>query len=97
MREWIARYLGPIGKLEDAVEGAGEIGRFVAQVPSLLARAGTLMDQLDDATRNGLVLSSETVSAIGAAEARRNRWTTIALWAIAALLALIAWSIVRPV
>src|SRR6185312_15013310 len=68
VREWIARYLGPIGKLEDAVEGAGEIGRFVAQVPSLLARAGTLMDQLDDATRNGLVLSSETVSAIGAAE-----------------------------
>ena len=36
VREWIARHLGPAGKLEGAVEGAGEIGRFAAQVPSLL-------------------------------------------------------------
>jgi ubiquinone biosynthesis protein len=94
VREWIARHLGPVGKLEDAAEGAGEIGRFIGQVPGLLTRAGTLLDQLDDATRNGLVLSPETVAAIGAAEARRNRWTAIALWAIAALLAVVAWKIV---
>jgi ubiquinone biosynthesis protein len=94
VREWIARYLGPIGKLEDAVEGAGEVGRFVAQVPNLLARGGTLLDQIDDATRNGLVLSPETVSAIGAAEARRNRWTAAALWVIAALLAAVVWKLV---
>src|SRR5207344_482619 len=87
VREWIARNLGPVGRLEDAVEGAGEIGRFLGQVPGLLTRAGTLLDQLDDITRDGLVLSPETVSAIGAAEARRNRWTAIALWVIAALLA----------
>jgi ubiquinone biosynthesis protein len=73
VREWIARHLGPAGKLEGAVEGAGEIGRFVAQVPWLLTRAATLIDQLDDITRDGLVLSPETVAAIGAAEARRNR------------------------
>jgi len=94
VREWIARYLGPVGKLEDAVEGAGEVGRFVAQVPSLLTRAGVLMDQLDEATRNGLALAPETVTAIGAAEARRNRWTTAALWVIAALMAGIAWKLV---
>jgi ubiquinone biosynthesis protein len=93
VREWIARYLGPIGKLEDAAHGAGEIGRFIGQVPGLLTRAGALMDQLDESTRHGLVLSPETVAAIGAAEARRNRWTALALWAIAALLALIAWEI----
>jgi ubiquinone biosynthesis protein len=94
VREWIERNLGPVGKLEEAVAGAGEIGRFAAQVPSLLTRAGTLIDQLDDITRNGLVLSPETVAAIGRAEARRNRWTAAALWAIAALLAWIAWMIV---
>jgi ubiquinone biosynthesis protein len=94
VREWIARNLGPVGRLEDAVEGAGEIGRFLGQVPSLLTRAGTLLDQLDDITRDGLVLSPETVSAIGAAEARRNRWTAIALWVIAALLAWITWMLV---
>ena len=93
VREWMARNLGPIGRLEDAVEGAGEIGRFVGRAPALLTRAGTLLDQLDDITRDGLVLSPETVSAIGAAEARRNRWTTIALWVIAALLLWVVWLI----
>jgi ubiquinone biosynthesis protein len=61
-------------------------------VPSLLGRAATLADQLDAATRDGLVLAPETVAAIGRAEARRNRWTPAALWTIAALL---AWLIIR--
>ncbi len=91
VREWIARNLGPIGKLEGAAQGAGIIGRFIADVPALLTRAGTLLDQIDDINRNGLVLSPETVKAIGAAEARRNRWNVAALWAIAALLAWIAF------
>jgi ubiquinone biosynthesis protein len=94
VREWIERNLGPIGKLEDAVEGAGEIGRFIGQVPGLLTRAGALLDQVDDITRDGLVLSPDTVEAIGKAEARRNRWTAAALWAIAALLLWIALLIV---
>jgi len=93
VREWIERNLGPAGRLEDAVEGAGEIGRFAAQVPSLLTRAATLLDQIDDITRNGLVLSPDTVEAIGRAEQRRNRWTAVALWAIAALLAVVAWQL----
>jgi ubiquinone biosynthesis protein len=94
VREWIERNLGPVGKLEDVAEGAGEIGRFLGQVPGLLTRAGTLIDQFDDITRNGLVLSPETVEAIGRAEQRRNRWTAVALWAIAALLAWIVGKIV---
>jgi ubiquinone biosynthesis protein len=91
VREWIARNLGPVGRLEDAVEGAGEIGRFLGEVPGLLTRASTLLDQVDDITREGLMLSPETVAAIGAAEARRNRWTAAALWMIAVLLATIVW------
>jgi ubiquinone biosynthesis protein len=94
VREWIERNLGPAGKLEDAVEGAGEIGRFLGQVPSLLTRAGTLLDQVDDITRDGLVLSPATIAAIARAEARRNRWTAAALWIIALMLAWIAWMIV---
>ena len=91
VREWIERNLGPVGRLEDVAQGAGEIGRFLGEVPSQLTRAGYLMDQLDDMTRDGLVLSPDTVEAIGNAEARRNRWMTTALWVIALLLAWIAW------
>jgi len=50
-----------------------------------------LVEQLDAITRDGLVLAPETVAAIGAAEARRNRWTAIALCAIVALLAWLVW------
>jgi ubiquinone biosynthesis protein len=88
VREWIERHLGPVGKIEDVASGAGEIGRFLGGVPALLTRAASLVDQLDDITRDGLVLSPETVSAIGAAEARHTRWRTAALWVIAGLLAL---------
>jgi ubiquinone biosynthesis protein len=90
VREWVERHLGAAGRLEDAGEGASELGRFLASVPGLLGRAGTLVEQLDAITRNGLVLAPETVRAIGAAEARHNRWTTVALWVMVVLLGWIA-------
>ena len=94
VREWMERHLGPAGRLEGAAEGAGEVGRFLGGVPSLLTRGATLVEQLDAITRNGLVLAPETVAAIGRAEARRNRWTAAALWVIAALLAVVIWVLI---
>jgi ubiquinone biosynthesis protein len=61
----------------------------------LLTRAAHLADQLDAITRNGLVLAPETVAAIGAAEARRSRWMTAALWVIALAVAWFVWMIYR--
>ena len=86
VREWIERNLGPIGKLEGAVDGAGEIGRFIGQVPSLLTRGAELIDQIDTITRDGLVLSPDTIEAIGCAEARHKRWLTAGVWAIVIIL-----------
>jgi ubiquinone biosynthesis protein len=91
VQEWIGRNLGPAGRLEGAARGAGEIGQFLAGVPGLLARATRIAEQLDLATRDGIVLAPETLAAIGAAEARRNRWLTVALWLIVALLAWVAF------
>jgi ubiquinone biosynthesis protein len=93
VREWIERNLGPVGRLEDATEGAMELGKFFSGMPALLARAARLADQLDAITRDGLVLAPQTVAAIGAAEARRNRWMTVALWIIAAGVAWFVWMI----
>ncbi|HEU4659697.1 MAG TPA: 2-polyprenylphenol 6-hydroxylase [Pseudolabrys sp.] len=93
VREWIGRKLGPLGKVEDAIEGAGEIGRFLGDVPSLLMRAGTLTEQIDAATRNGIVLAPETVAAIGRAEARRSRWLTAGIWMGVIVLIWIAFSL----
>src|SRR6202011_2929268 len=94
VREWIERNLGPAGRLEDAAQGAGEGGRFLGQVPALLGRAARIADQLDAATRDGIVLAPETVAAIGRAKARRTRWSTAALWTIAALLAAVLWQVI---
>src|SRR5213079_2519207 len=94
VREWVERHLGPAGRIEDAAGGAAEVGRFLGGVPGLLSRGARIADQIDAATRDGLVLAPETVAAIGAAEARRNRWTAVALWVIAGLLAVVIWKIV---
>ena len=94
VKEWIERNLGPVGRLEDAAQGAGEVGKFFGDVPGLLGRAARITDQLDAATRDGLVLAPETVAAMGQAEARGSRWTRIALWVIAALLAVVIWKMV---
>ena len=90
VREWMTRHLGPAGKLEGAAEGAGEIGRFIGRAPGLLTRGARVLDQLDEITREGLVLSPQTLAEIDRTEARRDRWPAMALWAIAALLLWIA-------
>jgi ubiquinone biosynthesis protein len=89
VREWIERNLGPAGRIEDVGDSLAELGRFVGQVPGLLSRSAVLLQQLDAATRSGIVLAPETVAEIGRADARRSRATAIALWVIAALLAYI--------
>lgn len=90
VREWIERHLGPAGRIEDAARDATSL---LGAVPGLMTRGAVLVEQLDAITRDGLVLAPETVAAIGAAEARRGRWTTVALWVIAALLIWIVWLI----
>jgi ubiquinone biosynthesis protein len=91
VREWMERNLGPVGRLGDAAQGAGEVGRFVGQVPGLLTRAARVAEQIDAVTRDGIVLAPQTVAAIGAAESRRGGWTAVALWVIAILLAALLW------
>ena len=85
--EWIARASGPAGKLEGAAQGAMELGRFFGNAPGLLTRGARVLDQLDEITRDGFVLSAQTIDQIDKAEARRDAWIIGALWLIAALLA----------
>ncbi len=76
VREWIERNLGPAGRIEDAAGGAMR-GRPLhgRRCRDCCRAAPLLVEQLDAATRNGLVLAPETVADIGRAEARRSRWT----------------------
>jgi ubiquinone biosynthesis protein len=83
VREWIERNLGPVGRVQGAMLGAGELGRVVASLPSIATRAVAVLDQLETITREGLSLSPETIAAMGRTEGRKSRWRALALWIIA--------------
>jgi ubiquinone biosynthesis protein len=84
VREWIERNLGPIGRIQGAMSGAGDLARVLSGLPLIASRAVTVLEQLETMTREGLLLSPETIAAMGRSEARKSRWRTLALWIIAA-------------
>jgi ubiquinone biosynthesis protein len=94
VRGWIERNLGPIGKLEDIGGGVAGIARAAFKMPDLVLRGEKLAGELEGQAATGFRLSSDSIDAIGRAEARRNRWGNAALWAIVGLLAFLAWKLV---
>ena len=86
VEDWIAGNLGPVGQLKRAGSGLGEMGHFAATLPGLLTRTARVVEQLDEATRDGLRLSPSSLEGIGRAEAKRAFWGNVALWVIAAAL-----------
>ena len=93
VREWITENLGPIGRMQGAMTGAGQLGRVLAALPAIASRSVAVLEQVETMTRDGLVLAPETVAALARARARQNRWRTIALWIIALTLLGILWSL----
>ncbi|MGV7216585.1 2-polyprenylphenol 6-hydroxylase [Bradyrhizobium sp. UFLA05-112] len=83
VREWIAHNLGPVGRIQGAMSGAGELGRVLAGLPAIASRAVTVLEQLETMTREGHMLSSDTIEEMARAEGRKARWQTVGLWVIA--------------
>jgi ubiquinone biosynthesis protein len=84
VREWIERNLGPIGRVQGALAGGGDIARVLMRLPDIVQRSVTVLEQLEAMTRDGIRLSPESIAAMGRSEGRKNRWRTVALWIIAA-------------
>jgi ubiquinone biosynthesis protein len=83
VRDWIERNLGPIGRIQGAMSGAGELGHLLSKLPEIANRAVTVLEQMEDMTREGHLLSPDTIEALGRKEAKKARLSTIALWVIA--------------
>ncbi|NWP56879.1 hypothetical protein, partial [Escherichia coli] len=77
VREWIERNLGPIGRIQGALSGAGELGRAAASLPAMASRAVNVLEHLEKMVRDGVTLSPETIAAFSRAEARKVRWRTV--------------------
>ncbi|MFN5521630.1 MAG: ubiquinone biosynthesis protein UbiB, partial [Bradyrhizobium sp.] len=95
VREWIERNLGPIGRIEGAVTGIGELARLTATLPVLAARAAAVLEHMETMTRDGLRLSPETIAAMGRTEGKKSRWRAIALWVIALTFIGILFAVLR--
>jgi len=79
-KEWVESNLGAAGALKDAREGASELSKFLADVPSLLGVAERTMQALGEAARNGMRLDDESIERLASAQARRTRWSRVAVW-----------------
>jgi ubiquinone biosynthesis protein len=84
VREWIERNLGPVGRAQGALAGGGDLARVLMRLPDIVQRSVAVLEQLETMTREGLLLSPESIAAMGRSESRKNRWRTVALWIIAA-------------
>jgi ubiquinone biosynthesis protein len=93
VREWIERNLGPIGRIQGAMAGAGELGKVAASLPILASRAVTVLEHMEKMVREGVTLSPETIAAFSRAEAKKDLWRTVAIWIIAATFIGILWAV----
>ncbi len=87
---WIRDNLGPAGKLRDAGEAIGAMGRIANDLPVFADRVGRMSVEFEKMTASGLRFDKETAEAIGKAEARHSRSGRVALWVIAVSVAAIA-------
>ena len=89
-RDWIEANLGAVGALKDARDGAGDLAKFLGDVPALLAQAERTFQALGDVARTGVRLDAPTIERLAAEQARRGRSGRVALWIGALALLLIA-------
>jgi ubiquinone biosynthesis protein len=91
-KEWIEANYGVAGRLRDVGDGAGAVGRLLAEVPRLLEQAERTALSFADGVERGIRLDDDTVTRLAAANARAARgggW--LAGLAAAALAVVAGW------
>jgi ubiquinone biosynthesis protein len=95
VKGWIERELGPIGKLEGAANAAASLGRAALQLPEMLGEAQKATRMLADmANGGGIRLDAATTAAMAKEHAKARRWQSLALFAGAGALVVIAAQLV---
>jgi len=79
-KDWVESTYGISGRLREAGEGAGVLGKVLADAPRLLQQAESTAMALSEMARGGLRLDAETIRQIASEEARQSRNAKLALW-----------------
>ncbi len=91
-KEWIDANYGVVGRLRDVGDGAGAMGRLLAEVPRLLEQAERTALSFADGVERGIKLDDDTVERLAAANARASQsYWPIAI--IAGVVTLMAWAL----
>lgn len=93
-KEWVEQNLGVAGQLRHAGEGAGELGRVIADVPRLVSKAHGTLDAIDQMARTGARIDPSVIRELAKAQGRAGRWGRAALWVAAVALSVIAYSMI---
>ena len=96
-KQWVEANYGLAGRLKEAGEGAGTMGKVLGEVPRLLERAESTALALSEMARGGLRLDDDTIDRLAAAQTHQARWSRWALWTGALALAAIALWLFGPV
>jgi len=91
VKEWMDAQIGMESRLQEAADGAQNVGHFVGEIPRLLGRAERMANAFSDMAEEGLRLDEHTIDALAEAQARRGRMGRWALWIGALSLAVMAW------
>ncbi|NHT74805.1 2-polyprenylphenol 6-hydroxylase [Rhizobiaceae bacterium CRRU44] len=86
---WIRDNLGPKRVVTDLKDGLHAALRLAEAAPEIVAKTERFSRDLTEMAEHGLKFDAQTAEAIGRAEARHTRSGRVALWVIAALLAII--------
>ncbi|MEI9887947.1 MAG: 2-polyprenylphenol 6-hydroxylase [Rhizomicrobium sp.] len=87
VEKWMLERLGPEGRLREAADGIGALGRVAQNLPQLLKNAETISTMLAD---GGVRLHPESVDQIAGAQIARTRHVRIAIWIAAGALGILA-------
>ncbi len=90
LTEWVSRNMGPVGLMEEAVDGISSLGRLIARLPELGERAELLSRELAEMGEKGVRLDPDSLAAAGLSASGPNAWNRVALWVIAAALVVVA-------
>jgi len=82
-RKWVEENYGVAGRVREAGEGMGEMGKVAAEVPALLAEGARAMHAVARMAEHGLRLDAETVERIAREQARTTWSGRAALWVAA--------------
>lgn len=90
VQEWMEGQLGMGGRLQEAAEGAEQVGQFVGEIPKLLGRAERMAHALSEMAEEGVRLDQYSIDRIADAQTQRRRASRWAIWIGALSLAAIA-------